>query len=460
MRLYYSVRTRRALKQRLGSLPLGLPHYSYGIVCQRFLTLFAEMGIQAIELPMPEIYPSSRDMLPGSGDTTRLVHVMFKAFDEFRLLKGAYNVAHVAWEYGNLPSFDRMSQFHSNRTHPLNDYVYALGLVDEIWVGCSFTRDTLVRAGLSNVHIIPAPISLPRGGLLAARKGEGLSRDAFMRAPLQIIECTRSSITRGQAEDPPAAIGEGLFMRIADCRLRGGKVFLSVFNPHDPRKNPGPMLAGFQRYCQRHQPKDLLIIKILVDGKFNTLDDVLRVILPRRCRESLTSLDLIDCENIILVCGLMSDSEMGRMYGAADFYLCTSNAEGQNLPLLEAMGHGVVPISPVTTAMADYVTEDNSIILQTTETPVYDSIASAYGLSDTRWCEVSAKEVTLGIERAAFLDGDTLEAKRAVAIQTVAKHYSPGAVTPLVRQRLLEIGQAVGANLELITHQHLLAAVQ
>jgi glycosyltransferase involved in cell wall biosynthesis len=171
-------------------------------------------------------------------------------------------------------------------------------------------------------------------------------------------------------------------------------------------------------------------------------------------------LDLIDCENIILVCGLMSDSEMGRMYGAADFYLCTSNAEGQNLPLLEAMGHGVVPISPVTTAMADYVTEDNSIILQTTETPVYDSIASAYGLSDTRWCEVSAKEVTLGIERAAFLDGDTLEAKRAVAIQTVAKHYSPGAVTPLVRQRLLEIGQAVGANLELITHQHLLAAVQ
>lgn len=105
--IYYSVRTRKALKERLSRLPLGLPHYSYGIVCKKFLSMFEETGIQVAELPMPEIYPSYRDLRRPTGDQSRPIHLMFKAFDEFRLLKGAYNIAHVAWEYGSLPSFGR-----------------------------------------------------------------------------------------------------------------------------------------------------------------------------------------------------------------------------------------------------------------------------------------------------------------------------------------------------------------
>jgi hypothetical protein len=91
--IYYSVRTRKALKERLSRLPLGLPHYSYGIVCKKFLNLFEETGIQVAELPMPKIYPSYRDLRRPTGDQSRPIHLMFKAFDEFRLLKGAYNIA-------------------------------------------------------------------------------------------------------------------------------------------------------------------------------------------------------------------------------------------------------------------------------------------------------------------------------------------------------------------------------
>jgi hypothetical protein len=143
MTLYYSVRTRHALTRQFSQLPLGLPHYSYGIVSQKFITLLADMGIGTIELTMPEIYPSHCSIGPRKPNTPRPVHLMFKAFDEIRLLKGVYNIAHVAWEYNRLPSFDRLPKFHPKRSHPLNDYVYALSLVDEVWVGCSFTRDTL-----------------------------------------------------------------------------------------------------------------------------------------------------------------------------------------------------------------------------------------------------------------------------------------------------------------------------
>lgn len=443
--IYYSVRTRQALKDRLAHLPLGLPHYSYGIVCGKFLKLFEQIGVAAVELPMPEILPSYRDARRPGAEQSRPIHLMFKAFDEFRLLKGAYNVAHVAWEYGELPSFGRMPQWHPKRAHPLNDYVYALRLLDEIWVGCSYTRDTLQRAGLPNVHVIPAPIEVAGDEQRRIGSEETPSRTALMRDPLQIVDGSRVSVARGQAEDPAPTPGEALFMRIAECKLRGGKVFLSIFNPHDPRKNPGAMLTGFQRYCQKRRPGDLLVVKILVDGKYNTFDDVLRVILPRRCRETLGSFDLIDCENILMVCGLMSDAQMHRLYSAADFYLCTSSAEGQNLPLLEAMARGVVPISPATTAMADYVNDGNAVVLPTTEAPVYDSAASAYGLSGARWREVSAQEVAHGIERAASLDRGSF-AKQAAACRTVAEGYAPSVVARLVNQRLSAIADTIRAD--------------
>ena len=441
MTLYYSVRTRKALKEGLGHLPLGLPHYSYGIVCRKFMKLFADMDIQTAELAMPEIYASYQDVSPSAGDTSRAVHLMFKAFDEFRLLKGAYHIAHVAWEYSNLPSFDKMPQFHPKRTHPLNDYVFALRLVDEIWVGCSYTKETLLREGLSNVHIIPAPIDLPSSSLRAVGNEFGLLDNAML-APMQIVECSRPAIMRAQVEDPAPTLREGLFLRMADCRIRGGRVFLSIINPHDPRKNAGTLLAGFQQHCQRHQ-NDHLIIKVLVDGKYNTLSDVLRVILPRRCREALWSFDLMDCENITLVCGSMTDAEMDRLYGATDFYLCTSNAEGQNLPLLEAMAHGVVPVSPATTAMADYITEANSIVLPAQRKPVYESAASAYGLFGAQWYEVAPRGVRLGIERAVSLDNRTLQAKRTAANRTVRERYSSAKLMPIVAQRLTAIRETL-----------------
>jgi glycosyltransferase involved in cell wall biosynthesis len=206
------------------------------------------------------------------------------------------------------------------------------------------------------------------------------------------------------------------------------------------------MLAGFQRYCRKYEQNDVLIVKILVDGKYNTFSDVLQVILPRRCAESLNPFELIDCKNIILVCGLLTDAEMNRLYCNADFYLCTSNAEGQNLPLLEAMAHGVVPISPATTAMADYVSGNNSVVLQATESQIYESAASAYGLSETHWDEVSTSEVVRGLEAAQLLDADRLKAKRAAAIKTVNDHYGPAAVAALVRQRFRAIDETCNAK--------------
>jgi hypothetical protein len=103
------------------------------------------------------------------------------------------------------------------------------------------------------------------------------------------------------------------------------------------------------------------------------------------------------------------------------------------------MARGVVPISPATTAMADYIMDENAILLEATDGPVYESVATAYGLIDARWREVSASEVARGIEQASSHDANQLAAKREAAIRTVIDRYSPAAITPLVERRLAAI---------------------
>src|SRR5690606_16655141 len=66
-------------------------------------------------------------------------------------------------------------------------------------------------------------------------------------------------------------------------------------------------------------------------------------------------------ESVVLFSGFLPDDQLSHLYRLADFYVCTSIAEGQNLPLMEAMVHGCVPISVTNTAMADYVTADNAV---------------------------------------------------------------------------------------------------
>ena len=86
------------------------------------------------------------------------------------------------------------------------------------------------------------------------------------------------------------------------------------------------------------------------------------------------------CERVLLTTDALSRAEMDCLYEAAAFYVCTSNAEGQNLPLIEAMGHGVVPVSVNHTAMRDYVTPENAIVIPSRSGPFTMRLTLRYGL--------------------------------------------------------------------------------
>ena len=130
----------------------------------------------------------------------------------------------------------------------------------------------------------------------------------------------------------------------------------------------------------------------------------------------------------------MSSAQMKALYGLANFYVCTSFAEGQNLPLQEAMAQGLVPISTRNTAMLDYLREENSISIDSKEIEVPFRVPVAYGIENTRWNSCEASDVFAALTLAAGLSDVTLTTKGAKAIQSIQQGYSFERVTELINK--------------------------
>ncbi len=432
--IYYSHRTRKALAEGHTYLPLGFAHYSYGSVCQKFLKLFKDGGLRSQEVMMPEIYANASLLLPPDG-CKRPLHVAFKPYEEIRLLKGAANVAHVAWEFDKLPSFSELPFDHPRRHNAMNDYVHVLGLTSEIWVGCRYTKTIFEAHGLKHVQVVPAPI--------ATYAPESASELAFMSGAYKIgyLEFTRKRVAECIDTTGTPQLDNSTMFRAEDCRTAGGRVFFSVFNPGDPRKNAAALFLGFQEYLRRTKRNDLLIVKLVHDGSPESLRHALSKQLPKFFDYAGVPFSFIDCSNILLVPERLSAEEIEALYHSADFYICTSAAEGQGLPVQEAMAAGLVPISSAETAMADYIKEDHAIVMKASPAPIPLQVSQAYGLWGVSWRLVDHHEVVRALQRAAEMSPDEYERRSRAAQLFVHKEYGIDAIRGKFLGRMKELSQ-------------------
>lgn len=389
--IYYSHRTRKTLAEGRVYLPLGYAHYSYGSVCQKFLGLFKRGGIKAQEVLMPEIYANAAHLMPPNGGK-RPVHVAFKPYEEIRILKGAANVAHVAWEFAKVPDFAGLPFDHPRRDNVLNDYVHVLGMASEVWVGCEYTKSVFEAHGLKHVQVMPAPIE--------TQPTADAEDDEHLAGMYKIgcLEFTREAIAGCIDSTGKPRLDNSTLFRAGECRANGGRVFFSVFNPGDPRKNIATLFLGFQEYLRRTKRNDLLIVKLVLEGSPQSVRQALSTQMPKHFDYAGVPVSFVDCENILLVPELLSARALEALYRAADFYICTSAAEGQGLPVQEAMAAGLVPISAAETAMADYIKPDHAIVLQTSEAPIPLQVSEAYGLLGVSWRLASHHELVRALQ--------------------------------------------------------------
>ena len=138
----------------------------------------------------------------------------------------------------------------------------------------------------------------------------------------------------------------------------GGVIYTAVFNPVDGRKNWRDLLAGFI-WAFRDVPDATLLLKVthrdMVLGVLPVLADIAKFG-PFRCR-------------VLIVFGLLPDQEYEALVDATSYVVNTSTGEGQCLPLMEGMSAGRPAITPLHTAMLDYVDSDNSFLVRSNEAP-------------------------------------------------------------------------------------------
>jgi glycosyltransferase involved in cell wall biosynthesis len=267
-------------------------------------------------------------------------------------MAGARNVCHFAWE------FDVMKDRGLVAESILRNQIHMLGLMDEIWVGCEFTRTVVQRYGLPNVHVVPAPVV---DETLPTRLGLAEALEYLHTVPVAPL-LLAGALSR---EHNAALLGSriapfGAHPALA-CKRAGldCRIFLAVANPGDLRKNLLNLIEGFQIATDRRS-SDVLLVKLIVPNKGNFREEALYEHLLPRCNGDAA----YDDPRVVFMIDYLTDLQMDALFSIADYYVSPTHCEGFNRPLLQAMSFGTVPISTCNTAMTDYITSANAILIR------------------------------------------------------------------------------------------------
>jgi glycosyltransferase involved in cell wall biosynthesis len=401
----------------------GEAHYSYVLARNKFLEMFRALNYDFQLLDRPEIYFSDLSRRDLKFPLNRAPHLIFKPFEHMRFLKGARNIACVAWEFDRLLTADTAK----DRLLPMQDYVAVASRLDEIWTPSRFTRDTFARHGIERCYIIPAPI---------AEQPPHLERKA------DVPRVLLTNFVFGGGWYQPRVLRSSSYLTLPEVFAQhfGGvrpKVFVTIFNPADWRKNAGALLRAFLAFHQHH-PDTMLIVKFVSDPSLGHLEHLLDHHIRIRMHEMHFTFSFA----IWVTDEFLPEATYGKLLGCADFYLCTSFCEGQNLPLLEAMSRGVVPVSVNHTAMADYLDDLNAIVIPSSISDFDIHESSAGRIQGAHWFEAAETDVMRALDAAANLPDASYQALSAAARKTVRDRFAQPAVARLVQARLAELARS------------------
>jgi glycosyltransferase involved in cell wall biosynthesis len=337
---------------------LGAPDYSYWFVRRVFQPILERFGIVVpITDPAGEVDRISR---------TAEAHGEPSVFFSFTPPHGTTiglkcpTVPVFAWEFDTIPN-------EVWRDDPRHDWTYLLKQVPAAVTHSEFAAST-IRGVLGDsypIWSIPAPIYRTNVKRLASARGwrsptelsiSGIAIDAGA-VDLSLFDVQRARTDGAKALKALRARIEAAGTGPLRFTL-SGVVYTAVFNPVDARKNWMDLVAGFI-WAFRDTTEATLLLKVThydaVLGVLPVLSDLAKL-RPFKCR-------------VLVVHGLLPQQEYESLVDVTSYAVNTSTGEGQCLPLMEFMSAGRPAITPLHTAMLDYVTADNSFVVPATLKP-------------------------------------------------------------------------------------------
>lgn len=397
------------------AMAAGLGHgdYSYAFAMRGFVDALEALRVDHAVIRHPEYISDIRERSNAEVN----IHLSFYPPERLRLLKGAYNVNCFAWEFDRLRRPEEVLSAHA-----FADQATMLDLADEIWMpsvhGAEAARPSLSKP----VKIVPAPVlkdlsSGSRDSLVKPRDLEkGLRALADIAwQPLAVLPRIQPQVNEG-SQSRQMRLQSILDVHGSEERT---PIYLSIFNAHDYRKQIKPMIEGFLKFSRTH-PGAILLCKMTTVDKHATVNEIL---LREQLREADTLQPPLISERVWITRQVLTRTEMNALFDVADHYVCTSHAEGQNLPLIEAMGRGVVPISVAGTAMDEYISDDTAVVIESERKPFGQRLTARYGMYGLETFFTSADQVAQALVRAVELSEDDYASRSAAALATVKTQY-------------------------------------
>lgn len=380
---------------------LGTPGYSYDFVVKLFAPLIERWG-RLVVVPREKVDAAvaearSRGYAP--------VHLSFLPLQDVCLATDAPNIVVPAWEYPDIPD-------HAFDQNPQNNWVEMAARCDSLIVGGPFTVAAFRRAGVrSPIHTVQVPIPdgyfevpawIPGQETVLSFSGHTFSWPVPMQDVVEhqtlgllcrnlasprrwanhCVSAARFVYRRTVALVLPkhvhyamkAALSSGVeawrgttqSFPFAKKKVKAsqplldvsGVVYTSIFNPKDHRKNWEDLLTGF--LCAMKDHEDATLVLKLITNDPAAVDEVWNFYrgagIPHRCR-------------VVFVSGFLQDDQLLELAQASTYYITTTRAEGNCLPLMNYLAAGRPGISPCHTAISDYFDQDVGFVVDSHPEP-------------------------------------------------------------------------------------------
>ncbi len=325
---------------------VGAPEYSYGFVAKAFIPLLQRFG----EVEQTDGSPEQVERLVRESLARSEVAVLLSFAPPHRTPLGLAcpTIPVVAWEYPTIPATAWQGEPRNDWTFVLRQTGRAITLCDASTaafrsaMGRSYpvvTIPTPVWDRLSNLHEMQAP----QADISIAIEGFAFDTRDHLFSALGSIPAAPDR----QPDDRQT---------FPDRLSLDGIVFTSVLAPKDGRKNWRDIIAAFIAANREHADVTLVVKMIGTDPSvwWYELNELMGRQTPYACR-------------VVVLHGFLDDANFLDLIRGTHWVVNASRCEGQCLPLLEFMSAGRPAIAPDHSAMADYITPRNAVIVRASE---------------------------------------------------------------------------------------------
>lgn len=381
---------------------MGIAGYSHDIVAKLYLPLLSRWGeVITVANPKRELEQTIQSVRERNLDP---VHVSILPLQDVFLAESAPNVVVPAWEFPDVPD-------HEFDGKPQNNWPATAARCASLFVGGPFTVKALRKAGTTTpIHIVPVPtpneyfelpdwnsqqrtaieysaIELPqdvaphfipfgrqRSVNHKKKRWTGLKRigssleeafrwlnqrflgPAFYEKSRTFVRGLRAAKDAYKAQMRSKSV-KTPYHYSSKFEL-SGVVYTSIFNPADGRKNWNDLITGFLSALGDREDATLVIKLITSNPKAvqAVLDCYNHLDIPHRCR-------------VVVIHDYLSEAQLVELAQASTFYLQTTKAEGNCLPLMNYLAAGRPGISPCHSAIADYFDDGVGFVIDSHPEP-------------------------------------------------------------------------------------------